>query len=205
MIITTGSIQHELTIDKLYTIGMVGASENVVYEAVLRVVSTETFDHTVTTKVVRNPQQTGTSTQTRKVINWDEGSSSIAPVAELIEEGEEVYYEYKKTRVGTLIDEEYEVPVFDIDAPQVTDEEVTETKELIESDIFSVAFNTEAILNFVEYSDLTEDVVLSWVPEDTITEKTNDLKTKLLLEKDRIINPEKYRREQKQLPWVVGV
>lgn len=203
MIITSGSVQHELTIPHLYTIGLVGTNENVVYEAVLYINSKLEFDHTHTVKQTRYPEQTGTEPKIIEEIQYDEGASPVPPTATLVKEDGVVYFEYPKTQVGTLVDKEIEVPVYDIESPIEEDVEVTETKSYKEFQSFSVQFSTDNLENFIVYDDLEEDTVIGWIPQSVIQPYLDEHEAKLLEEQDKLLNPLKYRKDTPIPPWII--
>jgi len=205
MIITSDTVQHELTIPTINTIGVVDDNENVVYEAVLYINSSLTFNHTYTTTQTRFPEQTGTETQTIEEIEYTEGAVQFPPQATLVKEDGVAYYEYPKTEVGTVVEKEIEVPVYDIPAPVQEEVEVTEEKTVSEFSGFSVEFSTENIENFTPFEELTEELVLSWIPEETIQPYLDQHKTKLLLEQDKILNPLKHQKDSPVPPWKVTV
>ena len=205
MIITSDTVQHELTIPNINTIGVVDGNENVVYEAVLYINSSLPFEHTYTTTQTRYPEQTGTETQTIEEVEYTEGVLQFPPQATLIKEDGVAYYEYPKTEVGTVVEKEIEVPVYDIPAPVQEEVEVTEEKTVSEFAGFSVEVSTENIENFTPFEELTEELVLSWIPQETIQPYLDQHKTKLLLEQDKILNPLKYQKDSPVPPWKVTV
>ena len=201
MIITSDTVQHELTIPTLNTIGKVGDNEKVVCEAVLYVNSSLTFPHTYTQTQTRYPEQTGTETKTIEEIEYSEGSLQFPPQATLVKEDGVAYYEYPKTEVGTVVEKEIEVPVYDIPAPVQEKVEVTEDKTVSEFAGFSVEFTVEGIENFVPFGELTEEIVLDWIPESVIQPYLAQHEEKLLLEQDKILNPLKYQKDSPVPPW----
>ena len=203
MIVTSNDISHELSIPNLNTIGLVGDNENVVYEAVLYINSSLKFDHTYTTKQFRYPEQTGTETQTIEEIEYGEGQSQIPPQATLVKEEGVVYFEYQKTEVGVVVEKEIEVPTYDIPSAIEEDIEVTEEKKFEEFSGFSVQFPTNNIDPFTIFDDLTEDVVLSWIPESVIQPYLDEHKEKLVTEQDKFLNPKKYKKDSPVAPWIV--
>ncbi len=205
MIVTSNNISHELTIPNLNTVGLVGDKEKVVYEAVLYINSSLTFDHTYTTTQTRYPEQTGTETQTVEEIEYAEGSSSFPPQATLVKEDGVAYYEYPKTEIGTVVEKEIEVPIYDIPAPVQEEVEVTEEKTVSEFAGFSVEFSTENLENFIPFEELTEELVLSWIPQEVIQPYLTQHEEKLSLEQDKILNPLKYQKDSPVPPWKVTV
>lgn len=201
MIITSDTVQHELTIPSLNTIGKVGDNEKVVCEAVLYINSSLTFSHTYTQTQTRFPEQTGTETQTIEEIEYTEGSLQFPPQATLIKEDGVAYYEYPKTEVGTVVEKEIEVPVYDIPAPVQEEVEVTEDKTVSEFSGFSVKFTVEGIENFVPFDELTEEIVLGWIPESVIQPYLDQHVEKLLLKQDQIVDPLKYQKDSPVPPW----
>jgi len=203
MIITSGEVQHELTIPNLNVVGLVGDNENVVYEAVLYINSSLAFDHTYTRKETRFPVEVGNEMKTFEEIEYTEGISPVPPQATLVKEEGVVYFEYPKTEVGIVVEKEVEVPTFDIPSPVEEDVEVTEEKKFTEFTGFSIEFSTEGIETFVPFEDLTEEIVLSWIPQSAIQPYLTQHDEKLLLEKDKFLNPAKYRKDTPVPPWIV--
>ena len=203
MIITTGTVEHELSVPNLYTIGLVGDNENVVYEAILYVNSKLSFDLTYTTTEIKYPEQIGTETKIIEEIQYDENASPVPPTAEMVKENGLVYFEYPKTQVGTLVDKEIEVSVYDIPEPIEEEKEVTETKELTEFASFSVEFSTQDLSNFVLYDDLSEEDVINWIPQSVIEPYLDQHTEKLLTEQDKILNPLKYKKDMPVPPWII--
>ena len=96
---------------------------------------------------------------------------------------------------------EIEVPVYDIPAPVQEKVEVTEDKTVSEFAGFSVEFTVEGIENFVPFEELTEEIVLDWIPESVIQPYLAQHEEKLLLEQDKILNPLKYQKDSPVPPW----
>ena len=203
MIITSDTVQHELTIPTLNTIGKVGDNEKVVCEAVLYINSSLTFPHTYTQTQTRYPEQSGTETKMIEEIEYTEGVVQFPPQATLVKEDGVAYYEYPKTEVGTVVEKEIEVPVYDIPAPVQEEVEVTEDKTVSEFAGFSVEFTVDGIENFVPFDELTEEIVLNWIPESVIKPYLDQHVEKLLLKQDQILNPLKYQKDSPVPPWKI--
>ena len=65
----------------------------------------------------------------------------------------------------------------------------------------TISFNTSSISEFVGFSSLTEDKVLSWIPSNTLAGIQTANETVLLERKDRVLNPLKYDISPVEFPW----
>lgn len=196
------SIQHKLNITNIYTIGDVDGNQNVVYEAILRINSSISFDHTYTKTEIRYPVQTGTETKVVEETVFDDPYVA-PPVPQSVTEDGVVYYEAsERIRYASIVEKEIEVPTYDIPEAINEDVEVTDTREFTESKSFSVEFSTENIENFVSFDQLTEDTIIGWIPESLINPQLSDNTEKLLTEKDKVLNPLKHEKKEVMiLPW----
>ena len=195
------SIQHELRITNIYTIGEVDSNPDVVYEAILRINSSISFDHTYTKTVTRYPEQTGTEMKTIEETVFDDPLVP-QPIPQTVTEDGVLYYDAtEKVRYASIVEKEIEVPTYDI--PEAIDEEVTvtDTREFTETKSFSIEFSTENIENFVSFEDLIEDDIISWIPDSSINPFLAEHTEKLLTEKDKVLNPAKYDKKRVPVPW----
>jgi len=205
MIVTSDqdpTIQHKLNITNVYTIGDVDGNRDVVYEAILRIQSTISFDHTFTKTETRYPVQTGTETQTVEEKVFDDPFVPTPTVESVTQDGVVYYKATKKVRYASIVEKEVEVPVYDIPAPVDEDVEVTETKEFTETKSFSVEFSTENIETFISFSDLEENTIIGWIPDELINPHLSENTQLLLSKKDKVLNPLKYEKKEVMiLPW----
>jgi len=197
------SIQHKLNITNIYTTGDVDGNLNVVHEAVLRINSTISFDHTYTKTETRYPVETGTETKVVEETVFDDPYIA-PPVPQSVTEDGVVYYEAsERIRYASIVEKEIEVPTYDI--PERIEEEVTvtETKEFAETKSFSVEFSTENIENFISFDQLTEDTIIGWIPDSSINPYLSENTQNLLKSKDKVLNPLKHTKGEVTLPWSI--
>ena len=85
-------------------------------------------------------------------------------------------------------------PIMGVGTTTIDTLEQKETQE-------TISFNTSNISEFVAFSSLTEDKVLSWIPSNTLAGIQTANETVLLERKDKVLNPLKYDISPAELPW----
>ena len=85
-------------------------------------------------------------------------------------------------------------PIMGVGTTTINTLEQEETQE-------TISFNTSNISEFVAFSSLTEDKVISWIPSNTLAGIQTANETVLLDIKDKKLNPLKYEVGQAKLPW----
>ena len=107
---------------------------------------------------------------------------------------------------STTFDYTHETVVYDSPESVGIATTVTESKTLSNFTRYVVTLNTSGITtsSFVAWDDLEEDQVLQWAFAADADEKTriqNEQEAKVLLEKDKLVNPRKHYRESPVTPW----
>lgn len=203
MIITSqDGIQHEITIPTLSIIGQVGNNYKVAYEAQVYITSTLNFTHEYETTITQYPQQIGVSTSLVEEIVYD---PNVPPVGYGTTVIDGIVYRTatEQVAIGTVRYREVETPVYDIPEPVGIQTTVTEDKTVSCFSYFTVSFVTEGIENFTPWEDLTEEQVISWVPQNALSDKQNEHEATLEIEKDKILNPLKYHKDTPPTPWKI--
>lgn len=195
------NIQHKLNITNIYTVGDVGGHKNVVYEAILNIDSQMIFDHEYTKIVTRLPVQTGTKTETVEETVYDEPIVTAPQPETIVKDGIVYFKATKKIAYGKIVSKEVEVPVYDISEPIDEETKITEKKEFQESKSFSIEFTTENITNFLKFENLTEEIVIKWIPDELINPHLTENTNILIATKDKFLNPLKYEKKRVDLPW----
>ena len=200
------SLKHTLSITDIYTIGEVDGNKDVIYEVTLNIKSK--LPHTVSEKrtTIRMPEVVGTETKEVDDIVMDDPLVSM-PMPELIVQDGIAYYKAtKKTRYGTVVKKEVEVPTFDI--PEAVEETTTVDVEKteIEDRSYSIEFSTSNIdsSNFVDLADLTEETIIGWIPDEVINPYLSAQASVVITAKDKIVNPSKYDKKRVDLPWTAS-
>ena len=85
-------------------------------------------------------------------------------------------------------------PIMGVGTTTIDTLEQKETQE-------TISFNTSNISEFVAFSSLTEDKVISWIPSNTLAGIQTANETVLLERKDKVLNPLKYDISPAELPW----
>ena len=85
-------------------------------------------------------------------------------------------------------------PIMGVGTTTIDTLEQKETQE-------TISFNTSNISEFVAFSSLTEDKVISWIPSNTLAGIQTVNETVLLERKDKVLNPLKYDISPAELPW----
>ena len=201
---------HTATCTGISTIKSLGSGlDNVVASVSIEVTTSTTVSYKETETTWQYPVQTGTEeedyTETQYTIPMTPSGDEIIEVTE----GTEVFREaIDRKKIGDVVSLKRDVPVFDIPEAIATTNEVDKTKEFSLRASFTVDIDTssvsEAGLDFIAYSDLTEEIVIGWaktlVP-DTFAEAETKNGTRVVSEADHFINPDKYTIESARLPW----
>ena len=85
-------------------------------------------------------------------------------------------------------------PIMGVGTTTIDTLEQKETQE-------TISFNTSNISEFVAFSSLTEDKVISWIPSNTLAGIQTANETVLLERKDKVLIPLKYDISPAELPW----
>lgn len=81
---------------------------------------------------------------------------------------------------------------------------ITESRTTEAFSTYGVDLSTDTISDFRNYDDLTEELVLNWAfaaQPDTKTNHQNNNEAEVLEEKDKFLNPLKYKHESSVTPW----
>ena len=83
---------------------------------------------------------------------------------------------------------------------------VTQSKTVTEFTHYNVSLDTSGISTFVAYDDLEEDTVLGWAFDKDSTTKASVQsahETSVLEQKDKVLNPLKYKKDSPVTPWQI--
>lgn len=104
---------------------------------------------------------------------------------------------------STSFDHTFECPT--MDSPiHGNIETITESRTISAYVTYKVDLSTDSISDFKKYDDLTEDEVLNWAFAANPTAKTNyqnKNETEVLENKDKLLNPLKYKHDSPVTPW----